>query len=170
MLNTLEELTPTNTPIGSMIIDVVRGGHIEIGAWNLKNTRTVVEYLHAVPVEAITREQRESIMSRLMRWIPPTTVAVNTNNGPISVMNSTTGVMINLMARPTFYEVSNTEVVSLASCSENLHKFQQGMKFGHLQGMGEYLAVLARLDKQHAIAVMKGCLPLLSELASLTFK
>lgn len=121
----------------------INGGH---GKWSSPTMRKAVGYLLAMPIEAIPRERRESIMKDLIRRGPGSKSDVSID---ISDMNRTISLMVKLMRRPTFYPK---------------------MKFSDLDGLATQLQRFADLSGPHMVAIMSSSVQLLQELATLTLR
>ena len=73
---------------------------LALNAWSTSVSRGAVTLLLKVPMDAISREQRESIVGSLFKNLPKKTIHS-------SDLKPILSLMIKLMAKPTFYQVRN---------------------------------------------------------------
>ncbi|KAL1883783.1 hypothetical protein VTK73DRAFT_8319 [Phialemonium thermophilum] len=130
--------------IGSLLDFVVGLMESEKGRWSNPAIQYGVNILLAVPIEAVTREQRERIIKVLVSKRPKRQARADTD---MAALGRTLSLMVMLMRSPTFYT---------------------GMKFDHLDSLVTYLGEVAEINGQHYVIVMTEFLPLIRELVSLT--
>lgn len=132
-------------------IEVLAQEQVKTSTWNLENLRVGVQTLLELPSEALSREQREQIVPKLLHLVA--TVHSQKLPQPLLLVIRLLSLMIKIMSRPTFYE---------------------GLKFADLVAVGDVVvAVLREVAATSADVDMSSVysvLYLYEDLASVTLK
>jgi nucleolar pre-ribosomal-associated protein 2 len=144
------------------LIDIPKAGGLG------SSTKLAVQFLLHVPIETLTRSQRETAMKALVSCFSKDLNKVE-GHGP-DYWKPALSLMVKLMGRPTFYEVRNQR--SLFFCV--LLTLLQDMSFSHLEAIGRCLWKAHHLS---ALALASGDITedrynfqLLQQLAGLTIR